>query len=293
MRVALLLNRRSGGASNPALSSDLLAAFRRHGHQVELLEPRYKGEMTDLARKAASDGFELIVAAGGDGTINEAVNGCLGYPVLFGVIPLGTVNVWARCLGIPVGHVEGCLEILLKGQPRTVSLGRANGRAFTFSAGVGIDGEVVRGENLGLKKIIGRYCYYVKAFTTVWGYKPPRLELSIDGEPPIRCESAIFGKTPLYGDRFYLTPKASPFEKEIDVCILPKLGPLPLAQTLFKATQGGSHVSDSRIVYRKLTRATITSVDTAHMQLDGEYAGVVPVTIEALPDALRVLLPKP
>ncbi|MBI4865190.1 MAG: diacylglycerol kinase family lipid kinase [Candidatus Riflebacteria bacterium] len=290
MKTALLYNRRSGKGSNPDVEDAILDGLESMGHEVELMVPTAKGQMTELARQAVAGGYELLIAAGGDGTLNEVVNGCLGKPVLFGVIPLGTVNVWARCVGIPI-DVSGALKVVRDGHTREVTLGRANDRAFMFAAGIGIDGEVISHEDLHLKKYLGRFSYYWQTVRTLCTYDPPRLELSIEGEPPIPCRTVVFGKAPLYGDRFYLTPRANPFDDVVDVCIFRWYDAIRFLKTMYKSSRNGAHLGESYVEYRRVARATVTSPDKAHVQVDGEYLGVAPLTVEALPRALKAILP--
>jgi diacylglycerol kinase family enzyme len=121
-----------------ALESDL---------KLDVVETKRRGHAIDAARQAAHDGVELVVVLGGDGTVNEVVNGIVGTPAELAVVPGGSTNVFARALGLPGNPVEATSEILdalRTGRRRRVNLGTANGRYFTFCAGVGLDAEVVR-----------------------------------------------------------------------------------------------------------------------------------------------------
>jgi diacylglycerol kinase (ATP) len=285
-----MYNRKSGRA-DPAIEAAVVRGLERMGHAVELFVPQAKGQMTQLARDACTSGYELLVSVGGDGTLNEVVNGALGTSVPVGVIPLGTVNVFARCTNVPL-TVDAALDLIAKGAPRPVTLGRANQRAFVFTAGIGLDSEVLSNEDLKLKKYIGRYSYYVKTFTMLPTWRPPRLEISFDGEVPVPAEAVIFGKTRLYGDRFLMTPHASPFDDQVDACIFRQFDPLRFMRVAVASTRDGAHLTDSCIGYRKFSRATITSPDQAHIHVDGEYMGTLPVEINAMPQALQVWLPR-
>lgn len=291
MKVAVLYNRKSGRGSDPAVEAEVLAGLRAQGHDVELMVPQARGQMTELARQAASSGFQRLVAVGGDGTLNEVVNGCLSQPVELGLIPTGTVNVWARCTGIPM-DVPGALGVLATGAARPVTIARANQRAFVFTAGIGLDSEVLSNEDLKLKKYIGRYSYYVKTIQLLPTWRPPRLEISFDGEAAVPCESVIFGKTSLYGDRFLMTPHASPFSSDVDACMFTRFDPIRFMRAAVASTRGGSHLELDYIAYKKFTTARVTSPDCAHVHVDGEYLGQLPVDITALPNALSAVLPR-
>lgn len=290
MKVAVLYNRKSGRGADPAVEAQVVSGLKAMGHEVELLVPTAKGQMTELARQAATSGAGMLVSVGGDGTLNEVVNGALGHGVPVGVIPLGTVNVWARCVGIPL-DVAGALGVIATGAPRPVTVARANQRAFVFTAGIGLDSEVLSNEDLKLKKYIGRYSYYLKTAQLLPTWRPPRLEIAFDGGPATPCESVIFSKTNLYGDRFYMCPQASPFDAQVDACMFTRWTPTKFLRSATASTWAGSHLKHEWIAYRKFSRAVISSPDRAHIHVDGEYLGTMPVEITALPDALTAVLP--
>ena len=287
-----MYNRHSGRGSDPAVETEVVNGLRAMGHTVELFVPTAKGQMTPLATSAATSGFELVVAVGGDGTLNEVVNGLLGHNVPLALIPLGTVNVWARCTGIPL-TVAGALETIRTGAPRPVSVAKANQRAFVFTAGIGLDAEVLSNEDLKLKKYIGRYSYYLKTALMLPTWKAPRLEITFDEDPPFPCEAVVFGKTNLYGDRFRITPYASPFDPLVDACMFRRFDALKFVRTVMASTRDGAHLKQDYIAYKRFSRARITSPDPAHIHVDGEYLGKLPVEIVALPDALSAWLPRP
>lgn len=291
MKVAVLYNRKSGRGSNPAVEAEVVDGLRAQGHEVELLVPQAKGQMTELARQAASSGIPRVIAVGGDGTLNEVVNGVVGHDVELGHIPLGTVNVWARCTGIPL-TIAGALQVLATGAPRPVSIGRVNQRHFVFTAGIGLDAQVLSNEDLGLKKYIGRYSYYVKTVQMLPFWQAPRLEISFDGGPAFPAAAAVIGKTNLYGDRFLVCPQATPFDDKLDACVFKTFNAVKFGRLLFHSIKA-NHLDLDYVTYRKFTTARITSPDEAHIHVDGEYHGKLPVDIAVIPNALRAVLPKP
>jgi diacylglycerol kinase (ATP) len=290
MKIALLYNRHSRRGSKAEVEAQVLGTLQNAGLTVELLVPQKQGDMTRLAAEATRGPFDMLVAAGGDGTLNEVVNGCIGQPMPVGHLPLGTVNVWARCLGIPL-DLDGAVQNLVKGQPREVSVGRVNGRAFMFCAGIGLDSEVLFRGDGGWKKYIGPYAYYWQTIKTLATFQPPLLALSLDGEDPIPCRAVVVGKAPLYGDRFYLTPKADPFDDMLDVCYFRELSAGRFMASMLRASRAGSHLGSEYIGYRKVRQLKLTSEQQAHIQVDGEYLGTLPGELSVVPRAIRAVLP--
>ena len=145
MRAVLVVNPKATATN--ARVRDVLTRALESDLKLDVVETKRRGHAIDVARQAAADEADLVVALGGDGTVNEVVNGIVGSATELAVVPGGSTNVFARALGLSGNPVEATSEILdalRTGRRRTVNLGRANGRYFTFCAGVGIDAEVVR-----------------------------------------------------------------------------------------------------------------------------------------------------
>ena len=158
-------------------------------YQVTAIDTQRKGHAIDLCREAAEQGFDVVVAFGGDGTVNEAANGLAGFPTPLTCLPGGSNNVFCKMLGIPndvVDATEHLLRMPDHWEPRAVDLGRVNGRWFTFAAGVGLDASVVErvDGHPHLKARYGAWYYSAAAVATFlrrYVVGPPRLELELDG----------------------------------------------------------------------------------------------------------------
>jgi diacylglycerol kinase family enzyme len=159
-------------------------------YEVEAVDTQAKLHATELTREAAEEGYEVVVAFGGDGTVNEAANGLIGSDVPLTCLPGGSTNVFCRSLGIPrdvVDATEHLLQVADNWQPRRVDLGRVNGRHFTFSSGIGLDASVVEQVDAH-PKLKSRYTrwYYtyvaVSQFTRKYLLHPPRVEVEVNGQ---------------------------------------------------------------------------------------------------------------
>jgi len=158
-------------------------------YDVTTVDTTHKGHAIELCRGAAADGYDVVVAFGGDGTVNEAANGLAGSPVALTCLPTGSNNVVAKLLGIPTDVVDATERLLHMADdwsPRTVDLGLVNGRYFAFAAGMGLDASVVErvDSNPRLKARFGPFYFVECAITTflrTYIVNPPRLRVEVDG----------------------------------------------------------------------------------------------------------------
>lgn len=263
-----------------------LTRLRTSGVRVDLWQTRRKGDALALARTAAGNGADLVIAAGGDGTINEVVNGLAYTGVPLGVLPLGTANVFARELSLP-RDPEGAAAVILREATRTVHLGRAADRLFLVMAGVGFDAQVVYELDLGLKALAGKLAYLATGLKVL--FAPPRrpLRISIDGEE-VAGYGAIVGKGRHYGGGFRATPLADLERRELDVCVFQKSSPWSILRYAAGIARG-NHLALPDVHYRKGVRVRISSTHPLHVQADGDLIGTLPMEFTVAEDAIEVL----
>jgi diacylglycerol kinase (ATP) len=246
------------------------------------------GHATDLARDAVRQGSGLVIAWGGDGTINEIARGMLGSSTPLGILPGGTVNVLARATGIPRRLKQAC-RVLRDGRPTAIPVGMAAGRPFLLMAGIGIDAEVVHRLDPGLKKNLGKWAFWLQGFRLLATYSFPPLTLRIDGRE-LTGTGLIAGKVRLYGNGYVITPEARLEEPLLDVVVFQGHRRLDYFRYLVGVV-GGFHLRFPDVVHLKAARLEVESRYLHRVQLDGEPAGEAPVLLEVLPDALTVVLP--
>jgi len=205
---------------------DLLTAS---GVKVDVARTEYAGHAAILARDAAGAGEQLVVAAGGDGTIAEVANGLIGSSTVLGIIPLGTANVLAREYGLPT-HPRAIAHTLAYSRTRPLwpgiaRLGTAE-HVFVQMAGIGFDGAVVHKLNRLLKQVTGRGAYVWETLCQSATYKFPPVKLSIDGVA-YEAASVVVSKGRLYGGPYPLAPLARPDQPGFQVVLFEEPGPLP------------------------------------------------------------------
>ena len=247
------------------------------------------GEARAIAEEAVAEGCERIVAAGGDGTINEVVNGIAGSRTALGLLPLGTMNVFATELGLPIGNLRKCWEVVEHGHVTAVDLLRANTRHFVQLAGIGFDAQIVAATSFDFKKTLGPLSYLISA-THIASNKPPRL--SIRGGGGAREGSfVLIGNGRYYGGPFVLFKNARIDDGMLDVLIFKNLGYLDIVRYL-QAIVLGNHTALSDVEYFQTAQVRVTSADAVPVEVDGDVIGTLPVTFKVIPRGLRVLVPK-
>ena len=276
---------------------------------LEVVQTRYRGHASSVAAAAARDGYGLVLTLGGDGTVNEAVNGLLeahpppGAPLL-AALPGGNANVFARALGLPADPVDATGQILaslLDGRSRTVGLGLADGRYFCFNAGLGLDAEVVRVvEGLRARGQTLSAALYVwtaaRQFLSVTNRREPALTLERDGTPAM--DALFLGIVSNTSPWTYLgqrpvnaSPKAG-FDTGLDLFALRRLSTLGTLNALRQMLgRDGGPAGRYVVNLHDQPALTFRASRPVAFQVDGEYMGEREhVILRSIPNALRVLV---
>jgi diacylglycerol kinase family enzyme len=257
-------------------------------YDVQAIETQARGHATELCRAAADDGFDVVVAFGGDGTVNEVANGIAGSQTPLTCLPGGSNNVFAKMLGIPhdvVDATEHLLRLADRWEPRAVDLGRVNSRWFTFAAGMGLDASVVErvDRHPHLKARFGAW-YYAEAailtFLRKYVVNPPRLEIEIDGEVRGGVSAFFQNGSP------YTYFKTRPIDLvegarldsgDLAGVMLTRARPYDVPSVTFRALSGAARIAKHPGIaaFAGIREATIRSVDgrPIPLQVDGDHMG--------------------
>ncbi len=309
MRALLIVNPHA--TSTTPLRRDVIARALSSAVELEVVQTRYRGHATSLAAAARNDGFGLVLTLGGDGTVNEAVNGILGdtrggtaasVPAL-AALPGGNANVFTRAAGLPADPVDATgqvLQALAEGRYRHIGLGLAGDRYFTFHAGLGLDAEVVRA--VDGHRARGRAATSVlylrmilRQFYRVTDRRHPALTLERDGHPPAGplFLGIVSNTTPwtYLGRRPVYTSRQAAFDRGLDLFALRSLGTVSTLRTashLLSAAYGPH--GRSVLTLHDQAELTLRSARPVAFQLDGEYVGErESVRFLSVPDALRIV----
>ncbi len=274
---------------------ETITYLQKHGWQAELRLTKAAGDAKRIAKEAVEQHIGVVVAVGGDGTINEIIQELAHTDTALSVLPSGTVNVWARETGIPLENA-GARDVLLHGRTRQIDLGQTGDRYFLLMAGIGLDGEVTRAVE---KQSVKRFGVLGYLFVGTWlglGYPSFRVVIQI-GERTIRTAALqiIIGNTQLYAGAIKYTWRAKCDDGLLDVCILRKqnvFGRIAVAiDFLLRREQRRQWVQ-----YETCKDIKIRARRRVAMQIDGDSAGNTtrsfpPVDFCVVPDTLKVIVP--
>jgi diacylglycerol kinase family enzyme len=275
-------------------------------YDVEAVDTERRDHATQICREAAGEGYDLVVAFGGDGTVNEAANGLLGSDTPLSCLPGGATNVFHRTLGIPgdvVDATEHLLALADDFHPRKVDLGVVNDRAFVFSSGVGLDASVVERVDAHprLKARLGPYYYSwaaVSTFNRRYLVKPPRMKVTVGGDTVDAVTVIAQNSDPFtyFGPRpIRVCEQAGLDTGSLSVAVLRKATPLELPTLIPRLFSGSSKtVSKHRQIapYPAVDGALVESADGRPLpvQVDGDYIGEEQtIRFSAAPRALTVV----
>ena len=247
------------------------------------------GETEALARRAVEEGFARIVAAGGDGTVNQVANGLAGSKAALGLLPLGTVNVFAMELGLPLHNLDLCWDIIEGSNLRLVDLPSANGKYFVQLAGVGLDAQVVKETSLAFKRSFGPLSYLISA-AQIAARQPPKLFIKSENAPVDEGSFVLIGNGRFYGGPFPFFKHAVIDDGLFDVVVFKRLGYLEIIKYL-QDVVFSSDIRVPEIEYFQTRRLRLTSEQDVPLELDGELAGNCPVDFQIQKKALHVLAP--
>ncbi len=254
---------------------------------AELCFTTRAGEAEALARDAAEAGFTKIVAAGGDGTVNEVVNGIAGTKAALGLLPLGTMNVFAMELGLPASDLDACWRIITKGHTRRVDLPSANGKHFVQLAGVGFDAQAIQETSRSLKRNFGPLSYIVSA-AQIAARKPPRLRIESEHAVTDAGSFVLVGNGRLYGGPFPFFKQAVIDDGLFDVLIFKRLNYLEIIRYMQDVIFSSS-ITSPKVEYFQTTSLRVSSEGDVPVEVDGELIGNCPVDFTVQAGGLRVL----
>jgi YegS/Rv2252/BmrU family lipid kinase len=279
---------------NPAArggrSGKLVEKIRSFANGTEIRLTGAVGDARRMAQDGVREGFEKIVAAGGDGTLNEVLNGVVGSDVALGILPTGTMNVSAAELGIPSGDPARAWEVVERGFTREIDLPRANGQFFIQLAGAGLDAEVVRRTPVELKKSLGPLGY-VLTLAQVLAGPPPKISAKpCDGPERHGC-FVLIGNGRMYGGPFRLFKDACLDDGRLDVLVFKNQSHWDIVR-YFQAILAGAHLKLPDIEYFQTESLQVEGPEGVAVELDGESAGELPCEFAISDRRLRVLVPE-
>ena len=297
--AVLIFNPQAGGGRKMRQLDEARRILRKAGIETELQNTNAPAEATLLARQAVVKSRQLVIVCGGDGTVNEAVNGLACSQVPLAVLPAGTANVLAKELSLP-WNLPRAAERLIRAPYRRIALGLAipekssgEPRYFLSVAGGGADGALVAAVRPEVKLKAGILAYWSEGFSQLLRYDFPLFRTTVDGET-IDGTVVIVGRTKHYGGPFKITTEANLLRPEFELAFVTTRSawryvaylPLIWAGQLRRAKY---------VEFRKATSLRCAAIGSSSVliQVDGEQAGRLPAEFRIVPDALTLAIPNP
>jgi len=323
MQAELIYNP-SGGQVVIRHELDDVVAFLNHcGWSVTLRETSKPLEATELARHAVNGGAKVVIAAGGDGTINEVANGLVNTDVALGVLPVGTTNVWALQMGIPtlnpivpgiqavkliaaleerIAHplpasyyrkvLLDAARVLVEGHTVAVDMGELSGRHFLMWAGMGFDAAIAQSIPLREKRALGSWAYVFPTIESIHKYSGTDVCLDLDGKVVrVSTPLIVVSNIQLYGGMMAIGAKACLNDAKLDVCIFKGGGFFTFVQHAVKLLSH-RHLQDPKVEYYQCREIVVESARSLPVHIDGEPFTMTPVSIHTVPSSLKVIVPK-
>jgi diacylglycerol kinase (ATP) len=290
MKQGFLIFNPSSGTSTKSSREvdDVLSEFKRQGIEMIPSPTEPDGSVVRQVQQLMESSPDLIVSWGGDGTINEVVNGMFPSEVPLGLLSGGTANLLVKEMGIPT-RIEPAIRVIREGKTRTITVGQANQRFFVLMAGIGFDSEVVRNVNWNVKRKLGKLAFGFAALSTISKYEFPQLSLRIDGEEK-ECVFAVICNAREYAAHFVLTPQANISDDYFYACLFKEPGFSNILQYMYHAAQG--KLSDLQSVeILQCSEVEAVGPGGIPVQADGEFIGYLPMKFIIHPRSLNVFCP--
>ncbi len=292
-RARIIYNPTSGRELFRKHLPEVLEKMEKAGYETSCHATTCEGDAIQAAKTAVERKFDLVIAVGGDGTLNEVVSGIAKFEdrPKVGLIPMGTTNDFARAVHIP-RDITKAVDIILKGDSIPVDIGLMNDdRYFINIAGGGRLTELTYEVPSKLKTVLGQMAYYLKGIEMLPSIRSSRVRIEYDGQ--IFDDSAmmfLIGLTNSVGGFEKLAPDASINDGKFTLLILKELNMAEFIRVASLALRG-EHLSDPHVIYAKASKITVTTEERVLLNLDGEYGGVLPAVFENLAGHIEMYVP--
>lgn len=292
VKTVLLSNPKTGRYSSRRPSIEKVAAYLETlGVPVDLHLTTRSGDATRIAAAAARDGAKTIIVAGGDGTINEALQGIIGTNTRLGIIPRGTANVMARELGLPLDCMAAA-KVIAQGTTQRIHVGcatdevKGDKRYFFLMAGIGLDASVVRRVHPRLKKYFGKGAFWLSGLSHLANWQPHKFQVEINQER-LEATFAAIGKAASYGGDLAVTPRAKLDKPDFEICVISSRSRLRYLHLLAYVIRGGVPANKSEVRFLRSSEAR--AFGDVPVQVDGELIGKLPLRFSIAPETVEVV----
>lgn len=293
VRARLIYNPTSGREEMRRRLPQILQKLERGGIETSCHATESEGDAVKAAAQAVERGFDIVIAAGGDGTLNEVISGISPYERRpdIGILPLGTTNDFARAHGIPKKWDDAC-DLIVRRYTKPVDIGQADGKYFINIAGGGSLTELSYEVPSKLKTMIGHLAYYIRGFEKIVRLRSFHMQIAAEGVGEFEDEYMLMliANSNSVGGFEKLAPGASTSDGMFDVLLMRKCNLAEFIRIASLAMRG-EHLQDSHITLFQTNRITVRSDEKSlHLNLDGEYGGQMAQTFTILPGHVRIIM---
>lgn len=286
-RIKLIINPNAGFGLGRYYLPKIKSFFENKNIKLDIFETTAPKQAIKEAKKSKNK-YDIIIAAGGDGTINEVINGIIGGKASLAIIPLGTANVLAKQFDIP-DNIEQACKLILSKKPKKVDIGIANNRYFLLCCGIGFDAKVIHDINIKLKQKTGKLLFYLNMIKNLFTYNLPKLRIIIDNKVT-NGYTAVVLNSKYYGGKYILSEKTKINDGLLEILVIGKNSPLPIIQVIFSAFIFGKVLDFDDINIYQGKNIKIQSLNKkAYAHTDAELIGTTPVKIKVLHNKLKVI----
>jgi diacylglycerol kinase (ATP) len=293
-RARIIYNPTSGREAFKKELPAVLEKLEKAGYEASAHATTSEGDAIRAARIAVERKYDIVIAAGGDGTINEVVNGLAEqeYRPKLGVIPVGTTNDFARALTIPRDSIQKAVDVIVENQSMLLDIGKVNDHYFINIAGGGKITELTYEVPSKLKTMIGQMAYYFKGIEMLPSLKPASVKIEYDGNV-IEEDIMLFliSNTNSVGGFEKLAPDACLDDGYFDLLILRKTNLAEFIRIASLALRG-AHLDDKHVIYSKAKHIKVTPVEKMQLNIDGEYGGLLPGEFRNLKQHIDIFVPE-
>lgn len=305
-RIRIILNMKAGRGKSGRIFPELAGHMQELGLEYEVLVTQRQGHAIELARQARLEGVPLVIAAGGDGTYHEVMNGLtefgrMPYPVTaMGVVTTGSGCDFPRSIRMPRNDWRSAAQVIKEGKLRKVDIVKASyigssgsleSRALLNASNAGLTSETILSAE-SFKVLGGKAGYLLAGIKTLFAYKNREVRLVVDGNEAFKGKAAVFtaGNGTYCGGGIMFTPKADPFDGLLDAVIIGDLNVWEVLKEIPRIYHGG-HLENPKVVSFRGRKMRLESKLPLYVEMDGELPGTLPVEYEVIPGALQLLVP--
>lgn len=293
-RARIIYNPTSGREAFKKELPAVLEKLELAGYEASAHATTGEGDAIKAAKLAVERKYDIVIAAGGDGTINEVINGLAEqeYRPKLGVIPVGTTNDFARALTIPRDSIQKAVDVIVENHTKLLDIGKVNEQYFINIAGGGKLTELTYDVPSKLKTMLGQLAYYVKGIEMLPSLKPARVKIEYDGNI-IEEDIMLFliSNTNSVGGFEKLAPDACLDDGYFDLLILRKTNLAEFVRIASMALRG-AHLEDDHVIYTKARHVKVTPEDKMQLNIDGEYGGLLPGEFRNLQQHIEFFVPE-